>query len=73
MTHPVFVALLILCILVWFQFGFRKSTFTKMAVAMLKEIIFKYNENNSSVYMVFLDLSKAFDKVNINILMSKLM
>ena len=54
------------------QFGFRQHTSTTMAAAVLKEIIMTYNEKSTPVYAAFLDLSKAFDKINHSILMSKL-
>ena len=54
------------------QFGFRQHTGCLPAIALVKEIIFKYNDENSSVYCAMVDLSKAFDRVNWNILFSKL-
>jgi hypothetical protein len=54
------------------QFGFRKGTSTVMAATVLKETVSKYIKNNSKVYATFLDLSKAFDKVNHNILICKM-
>ena len=35
-----------------------------MTVSVVKEIIQHYNENNSTVFASFIDLSKGFDKVN---------
>ena len=46
------------------QFGFRKQTSTQMTVAVVKEVISNYNNNNSDVFAGFLDLNKGFDKVN---------
>ena len=54
------------------QFGFRANTGCLPAVALVKEVISKYNNENTSVHCAMLDLSKAFDRVNKNILFTKL-
>lgn len=54
------------------QFGFRRFTSTSMATLILKETIRSYMFKNSKVYAAFIDLSKAFDKVNHKILVNKL-
>ncbi|CAF3669002.1 unnamed protein product [Rotaria socialis] len=54
------------------QFGFRENTGCINACTVLKETIFSYNEAQSNVYCASLDLTKAFDKVNPNILTMKL-
>ncbi len=46
------------------QFGFRKCTSTIMAAAIIKEIVANYHFKGSKVYSAFIDMSKAFDKVN---------
>ena len=53
------------CILISdYQFGFKQAHSTDMAIFALKETINYYLKKNSSVFICFLDLSKAFDKVN---------
>ena len=54
------------------QHGFRNKDSTITAGFVLKETILAYMTKNTPVYTAFLDLSKAFDKVNFNILFRKL-
>ena len=54
------------------QHGFRKTYSTSTACLVLKETILQYANSGSDVYACFLDISKAFDSVNHNILMNKL-
>ena len=53
-----------------FQFGFRKFHSTYMA--MMRDKLTKYLDNGDFIFGVFLDLSKAFDAVDHDILVRKL-
>ena len=55
------------------QFGFKPKHGTDMCIYVLKEIIHKYHDLNSSVFLCFLDASKAFDRVNHVTLFKKLL
>ena len=55
------------------QHGFRQNYSTVTACLTLKETVINYNKANSDVYACFIDVSKAFDTVNHNILMRKLL
>jgi hypothetical protein len=45
------------------QFGFKPHRSTVLCTMIVKETIAYYTNNNSNVYCVFLDATKAFDKV----------
>ena len=46
------------------QFGFRKGHSTTQCAAIVKEVVNYYKNRNSSVYVLMLDVSQAFDRVN---------
>ena len=54
------------------QFGYRESTSTVLATAVLKETVGKYLAEDSSVYACFLDLSKAFERVRHELIREKM-
>ena len=54
------------------QYGYRPNTSTILATALLKETLHKYVDQGSRVYTCFLDLSKAFERVDHDKLLSKM-
>lgn len=54
------------------QFGFRPGLSTDAAIFSLKHVINYYKSRSTSVYACFLDLSRAFDLVNYDLLWKKL-
>ena len=46
------------------QFGFKKGHSTDMCIYVLKEFIKFYRSRNTSVFVTFLDASKAYDKMD---------
>ena len=54
------------------QFGFKKGHSTNACTMLLKETVAYYTHNCSNVFCVFLDASKAFDKVRYDKLFDEL-
>jgi len=54
------------------QFGFTSGSDCQSAVTFAKETIFSYTDRHSSVHCAAIDLSKAFDRIDVNILVNKL-
>ena len=46
------------------QFGFKSGNSTTQCTFVMQEIIDYYSRNGSSVYLIMLDASRAFDRVN---------
>ena len=55
------------------QHGFRGNYSTNTVCFVLKETVLNYFGSNSDVHACFVDISKAFDSVNHNTLMEKLL
>ncbi len=45
------------------QFGFKPKHGTDMCIFALKEILDLYNRHNFTIFMCFIDASKAFDHI----------
>lgn len=54
------------------QFGFKANHSTDACIYILKELINYYTSSNSPVYLCFVDVRKAFDRVNYTKLCLKL-
>jgi endonuclease/exonuclease/phosphatase family metal-dependent hydrolase len=54
------------------QFGFRPHVSTESAILCLKQTVKYYTDRKTPVYACFLDLSKAFDRVEYKLLWDKL-
>ena len=45
------------------QFGFKQKRSTNLCTMILKEVISYYRNNDTSIYCIFLDATKAFNRV----------
>ena len=59
-------------ILYRYQFGFRHNHSTSLALIEVVDNILQHLDNNEKIIGLYLDLQKAFDTVNHNILLNKL-
>ncbi len=55
------------------QFGYKEAHSTDLCIFAMKEVISYYHDSSTPVYACFIDASKAFDKINHWILLSKLL
>ena len=54
------------------QFGFKENSSTIICTQLLIETIEYYNSNNTDCFMLLLDASKAFDRIEYSTLFSNL-
>ena len=54
------------------QFGFKANHSTESCIFVLKQVVDYYNRHGSPVFACFLDASKAYDRVNHDVLFRKL-
>ena len=56
-----------------YQFGFRKKHSTALSVLEVTDYCYANLDNNKYILGLFIDLQKAFDSINIDILLAKLL
>ena len=50
------------------QFGFMLGRSTMEAIFLIRQAMERYREKKKDLHMVFIDLEKAYDKIQINII-----
>ena len=55
------------------QFGFKKGSSTIACTFIIQEVVSYFNDNNSDIYCILLDASKAFDRLEFCTLFQKLL
>ena len=55
------------------QFGFKPGLSTELCTGLIKNVTARYCFNDSSIFGCFLDVSKAFDRVDHHLLFEKLL
>ena len=55
------------------QFAYKKNVGCMTAASLLKETVCRYNKLKTNVHCCLVDLSKAYDRINIKTLVSKLL
>ena len=55
------------------QFGFQYGSSCDYAITLVKETILNYNKGNTNVHAAAIDLTKAYDRVNHDLLIEKLL
>ncbi len=61
-----------MCQLIWLQGKSSANRGTDMCEYVLKELLRYYTNHGSQMFVAYLDASRAFDRLNHNILLSKL-
>ena len=55
------------------QLGYRNQSICTYTVTIMKEIIMQYNKENSNIDYAMIDFSNAFDEINHDIMINKLL
>ena len=50
------------------QFGFMPGKSTMEAILLIRQVMERYRKKKKHLYMVFIDLEKAYDKIPMNVM-----